>query len=58
MGTGLKTGPSSSSLLSIGQCSTAVLFIPFIMSLAKKNFPSLGTIMICTLSESFSAMIF
>ena len=27
-------------------------------SLAKKNFPSLGTIMICTLSDSFSAIIF
>jgi len=30
----------------------------FSTSFAKKNFPSLGTIMICTLSESFSAMIF
>jgi hypothetical protein len=27
-------------------------------SLAKKNLPSFGTIMICTLSDSFSAMIF
>src|SRR6185503_6035578 len=58
MGTGPKAGPSSSFLLSGVQCSTAEVFIPLMTSFAKKNLPSLGTIMICTLSESFSAMIF